>query len=283
MFLTNKIFQQILKFNFFVPAIVFCSPADNHAKTILKILDDILQQNKEAITVYLDVSNLPEWFHFYKNFSESTDSNTTGNIKLQNGKNSLIFSWKDTFHSSVELLVINQIKRSLSNDGISDYSFFIGEIIIKNSTTVRPLLSITKSNNVSDWLSISRVSENFDEWLVRHEQIEECENCRSDFEKVLSVLIILACSCLFVTVIVGIVAIARNHLIKKRVSKGPYKVLLTATDFVFPQIADSRRVSIRVGITFWDIEIADRCWVLHGYSSHVDSNCSVSHMYVAHN
>lgn len=226
----------------------------------------------------MDVSNLPDWFHFYQNISELTDSNITGNIKLQNGKNSLIFSWKDTFHSSVEVLVMNQIKRSLSNDEISDYSFFIGEIVIKNSTTVRPLLSITKSNNVSDWPSINRISDNFEEWLVRHEQIEECENCRSDFEKVLSVLIILACSCLFVTVIVGVVAIARNQLIKKRVSKGPYKVLLTATDFVFPQIADSRRVSIRVGITFWDIEIADRCCVLHGFSSHVDLICSMSHM-----
>lgn len=230
---------------------------------ILKALDEVLQQNKEAITVHIDVSNLPDWFHFYQNFSESTDSNSTSNIKLLNGKNSLIFSWKDSFQSTFELLVINQIKRSISQEGVSDYSFLISEIV-KNATTVRPLLSITKSNNASDWPSIRRISDNFDEWLVRHEQSEECENCRGDFEKVLSVLIVLACSCLFVIVFVGFVAFARQRLMKKRVSKGPYKVLLTATDFVFPQIADSRRVSIRVGITFRGIEIADAClaWII---------------------
>lgn len=234
----------------FVSAIVFCSPADNQAKVILRSLEDILQQNREAIIIHMDVSNLPDWFHYYQNLSDSVDSNTTSdNIKLQNEKNSLIFSWKDTFNLSVELFVVNQIKRSLSTDRSTDYSFVIGDIL-KNSTTLRPLLSITKSNNFSDWSSIHRVSDNFDEWLVRHEQVDECEDCRSDVEKVLSVLIILLCSCLFVTLIMGVVAFARNQLLKKQVSKGPYKVLLTATDFVFPQIADSRRVSIRVGIIF---------------------------------
>lgn len=35
----------------------------------------------------------------------------------------------------------------------------------------------------------------------------------------------------------------RRHLLNKRMSKGPYKIILTATDFVFPQVPDSRRVS----------------------------------------
>lgn len=197
----------------------------------------------------MDVSNLPDWFHFYHNLTESSDDNTTSdNILSPNGKNALLFSWKDAFHSSTEHLVINLIKRSFSNDKSRNYSFIVGDFV-KNSSTLRPLLSVTRSNNISDSSSIRRVSNNFDEWLVRHEQPEECENCRNDIEKVLSVLILLVCSCLFVTLIMGVVALARNQLIKKRVSKGPYKVLLTATDFVFPQIADSRRVSIRVGIT----------------------------------
>lgn len=196
----------------------------------------------------MDVSNLPDWFHFYRNLSELPESNNASdNMNLQSEKNALIFSWKDTFHSSIELLIINQIKRSFLNDKTRDFSFIVGEIV-KNSTTLRPLLTIMKSNNISDSSSIRRVSANFDEWLVRHEQPEECDDCRSEVEKIISVLIILVCSCLFVTLIMGVVALARNQLMKKRVSKGPYKVLLTATDFVFPQIADSRRVSIRVGI-----------------------------------
>lgn len=198
----------------------------------------------------MDVANIPDWFHYYQHLLDPIESNiTSDNIKRENGKNSLIFSWKDTFNLSVELFVINQIKRSLSSDRTNDYSFLISDIA-KNSTTLRPLLSITKSNNFSHWSTVHRVSDNFVEWLVRHEQVDECEDCRSDVEKVLSVLIILLCSCLFVLLIMGVVAFARNQLLKKQVSKGPYKVLLTATDFVFPQIADSRRVSIRVGITW---------------------------------
>lgn len=37
----------------------------------------------------------------------------------------------------------------------------------------------------------------------------------------------------------------RKKLLKKRMSKGPYKIILTTSDFVFPQVPqiDSRRVS----------------------------------------
>lgn len=35
----------------------------------------------------------------------------------------------------------------------------------------------------------------------------------------------------------------RRQLQKKRMSKGPNKIILTPSDFVFPQIGDNRRVS----------------------------------------
>lgn len=197
----------------------------------------------------MDVVNLPEWSHFFNNLSDSPETNlTSDNINTFEGRNTLIFSWNNSFYSTIELSIANQIKRSFLNDQPRNFNFIVGEIL--RNFSVRPLLSVTKNNNVSDSSSVRRVSLNFDEWLVRHEQVEECENCQSDIEKVLSVLIILVCSGLFVTLIIGVVAFARSQLIKKRVSKGPYKVLLTASDFVFPQISDSRRVSIRVGIIF---------------------------------
>lgn len=45
------------------------------------------------------------------------------------------------------------------------------------------------------------------------------------------------------------VRLFRKHLLKKRMSKGPYKIILTTSDFVFPQVppVDSRTVS---GISF---------------------------------
>lgn len=42
----------------------------------------------------------------------------------------------------------------------------------------------------------------------------------------------------------------RKHLLKKRMSKGPYKIILTATDFVFPQVHDSRGVSLRAFFSY---------------------------------
>ncbi|KAF7996629.1 hypothetical protein HCN44_002275 [Aphidius gifuensis] len=49
--------------------------------------------------------------------------------------------------------------------------------------------------------------------------------------------------CLLLTLLIIIIGILiRRHLINKRISKGPFKIILTASDFVFPHIADGRRV-----------------------------------------
>lgn len=118
----------------------------------------------------------------------------------------------------------------------TNYSCFIFlsrnifEISVENSTDFR----------------VQRIEANFEKWILKHSTNEdECENCNelSTVAKTTQVLLIMLCSTLFVGVILGITVLARNQLLKKRISKGPYKVLLTAADFVFPQVADSRRVS----------------------------------------
>ncbi|KDR17127.1 Retinal guanylyl cyclase 2, partial [Zootermopsis nevadensis] len=53
---------------------------------------------------------------------------------------------------------------------------------------------------------------------------------------------IVICSALCAAVLVIAGAVARKQLLKKRMSKGPYKILLTPSDFVFPHVADSLRV-----------------------------------------
>lgn len=110
---------------------------------------------------------------------------------------------------------------------------------LKGDDIWRPLLRITGS---SDTWSVSHVSDNLEEWNSRHKLLEECENCDTELAKFVNVVAILGCACLFLSVLFGAAALARRQLMKKSVTKGPYKVLLTATDFVFPQIADSRRV-----------------------------------------
>ncbi|XP_023248641.1 retinal guanylyl cyclase 2 [Copidosoma floridanum] len=55
------------------------------------------------------------------------------------------------------------------------------------------------------------------------------------------ILLVSLGSVVLVLSVLMVLALVRRHLLKKRMSKGPYKIILTATDFVFPQIPDSRR------------------------------------------
>ncbi|XP_048509125.1 retinal guanylyl cyclase 2 isoform X2 [Athalia rosae] len=56
------------------------------------------------------------------------------------------------------------------------------------------------------------------------------------------VIVIILVSLFFALVTITTTALVRRHLLKQRMSKGPYKIILTATDFVFPQVYDSRGV-----------------------------------------
>ncbi|XP_032677580.1 retinal guanylyl cyclase 2 isoform X2 [Odontomachus brunneus] len=58
------------------------------------------------------------------------------------------------------------------------------------------------------------------------------------------IVAIILGSLLFTFVAIAIAIIVRKRLLKKRMSKGPYKIILTTSDFVFPQVppVDSRTV-----------------------------------------
>ncbi|KAG5307781.1 GUC2F cyclase, partial [Pseudoatta argentina] len=74
----------------------------------------------------------------------------------------------------------------------------------------------------------------------------DCSNGLADmfsFRTTHIVAIILG-SLLFTFVVIAVAIIIRKRLLKKRMSKGPYKIILTTSDFVFPQVppVDSRTV-----------------------------------------
>ncbi|KRT84594.1 protein kinase [Oryctes borbonicus] len=221
----------------------------------------------------MDVSALPSWTHLLHpelqaNYTTAipiasllnltvnmTEFPETHNRDLETFKDEISFSTKTYilivsevdvdknvfFNESecytIENEVLRNLKRSV-NMSLVDFKFVL--LDIREDDTFRPLLSVTVSNRTE--YNLSKIAENIDEWSVKHIQSDECENCDAEFAKLLSVLAILGCSSVSVVVIFGVAALARYQLLKKRVAKGPYKVLLTATDFVFPQIADSRRV-----------------------------------------
>ncbi|XP_057663758.1 retinal guanylyl cyclase 2 isoform X2 [Diorhabda carinulata] len=225
-------------------AVIVCLPATNFGKMVVNILENLQLHTHNTISVFIDVSNVPDWLQYFRNYPHN---NTTEQINVSTKSNSLIFieKYRVYFENNTEETIYNNLP-----DGIERYltsrvrsalfsiedsiEFVLGDFA--NDDSLRPLMEITPNDTVETF------DVNLEEWSVKHIQIDECDDCRSGFDKIISVMVILGCSCLLVSLITGLVILLRNQLLKKRVSKGPYKVILTANDFVFPQITDSRRV-----------------------------------------
>lgn len=232
-------------------AVVMCLPADETGKKVLEVIDSLhLAQDHNTLTIFIDVSNLPSWKYVLqrqKNITEFMDSsnvsystNYLDSVSSVSKKYILIYTLKN--NASLESVVLTNIKNSLlSLSAVSDEESVFLLSGLHDDDTFRSLLTV-KRDNSSEFV-VAEFRDNLDEWVLKHKQLDECDACETEMTKALSVLGILGCSCMFVTIILGAAALARNQLLKKRITKGPYKVLLTATDFVFPQIADSRRVS----------------------------------------
>ncbi|XP_074040194.1 retinal guanylyl cyclase 2 isoform X2 [Leptinotarsa decemlineata] len=220
-------------------AIIVCTSADDIGQSIIRVLGDLQLHLYNSITIFMDISNLPDWLGFFHNSSDIGEPHNTtqDNISIL-GKNDVLMFTRNSTSANREASVIEQVKLSLSPRSDNHFSFSLADFRLNN--TLRHLL-VVNGNNSSD-MSVEKMHANLDEWSLKHAQFDECDECRTNYEKVLSVVVILGCSGLSVFLILGAVALARNQFIKKRVTKGPYKVLLTAADFVFPQIADSRRV-----------------------------------------
>lgn len=223
---------------------VLCLPADESGRAVLSAINDFQLHSQNTLGVFVDVFNLPSWLYYFQNSTEPWElsaTNISDNIQMDIKRNALIFTSDNFVYLTLESYIVRSIRNTLEVNSNSDnaISFMLGDFRLDDS--LRPLLFVRR-DNFSDHF-VEKVANNLEEWSLKHKQLDECDGCKSDFEKTLSVLVILGCSCLFVSVILAAAALARNQLMKKRVAKGPYKVLLTATDFVFPQIADSRRVS----------------------------------------
>lgn len=259
----------MIHFSVFFSVVIVCASASETGKAILAAIDHLhLARDHNTLTIFLDVSSLPSWLstiNYYNNetalinmvnSSQITVNNTLDlldKISFITKRYVLVFSENVigdlssnyTYNVSVEGVLVCKIKRALlalSGERNEDSNFILLDITDEGSW--RPLLAVTRSN-YSDF-SLNKILDNLDEWTLKHKHNDECEGCENELTKLTSVLIILGCSFVFVSVLLGLVALARNQLLKKKLSKGPYKVLLTATDFVFPQLADSRRVSENV-------------------------------------
>ncbi|XP_020277564.1 retinal guanylyl cyclase 2 isoform X2 [Pseudomyrmex gracilis] len=75
--------------------------------------------------------------------------------------------------------------------------------------------------------------------------VDDCPDDSPDMSfRTTHIIAIILGSLLFTFVAIAVAIIIRKRLLKKRMSKGPYKIILTTSDFVFPQVptVDSRTV-----------------------------------------
>lgn len=228
----------------------------------MQVLDELhVASDHSTLSLLLDVAALPSWTYtllqahkplhsaIYNTTEPSpTELNITNFLdKISDSTRTytLIFAEKQV-HGDLESVLVTKIKKSISllsgKDEITSPEDDVFVLVdVGSYGSPRSLLQVSGDANCTDLTM--KVLHDLNDWSMRHRHTDECEGCETELAKALGVLVILGYSSALVAVLLGAAAFARRQLLKKRVSKGPYKVLLTATDFVFPQIADSRRVS----------------------------------------
>ncbi|XP_016950698.1 uncharacterized protein LOC108024967 isoform X2 [Drosophila biarmipes] len=144
--------------------------------------------------------------------------------------------------------VVDTATQSNTLDASPKYDFVVLDIVWDVNTTAykwRPLLILERERGsrkrgpgggASDSYITHSVQPGYDEWLlVSSVLLWQCG--------AICWTIAAICVFLLVVIVAGIVAAGiamRNYFLRKRLSKGPNKIVLSASDFVFP--VDSRRV-----------------------------------------
>lgn len=230
-------------------------------KIVLETIDRLrVARDYNTITILVDVSTIPSWlitFNYSLHFNASQVDNSSkvsetsmwDSMNEATKKHLLIFTEKIFESNTLETVLLSKLRRAL--DGEDDKLFVL--LDLKDDLSWRPLLDVIPMNGSE--FRVKQIWGNLDEWLANHLHGNDCDGCeKSELAKLITVLIVLSCAGASVAGVLGIAALARNQVIKKRLSKGPYKVLLSTADFVFPQLTTSRRVS---ECWIWDTYVHD--------------------------
>ncbi|XP_031345081.1 retinal guanylyl cyclase 2 isoform X2 [Photinus pyralis] len=259
-------------------AVIVCAPVNEVGRTILTVIDHLnLARDHNTLTIFVDISSLPSWMSSLGD--EMNVANSTGEfqnlnltrteIDLTTKRFLLVFSENVfgnissnfVYNISVESVLVRRIKHAtsvLKGRRMENAKFVL--LDLRDEGTWRPLL-ISGSNSDNE-LVVNKILDNLEEWTLKHKDNDECEGCESELKHLISVLIIFGCSFTFVLILMVFAALIRKQFLKKKLSKGPYKVLLTASDFVFPQIPDSRRLSKMCSVQVDEgIEAMLCCWL----------------------
>ncbi|PSN34034.1 hypothetical protein C0J52_17492, partial [Blattella germanica] len=217
---------------------------------------DLWQHLKEGLKILHKTKNNSQYKHVAVNYAAQNSSNCTDE------------------RCSYRFVLLDWFEELINVSSRQSYSDNFGDSLANNVVVVgrwRPLLQMeenVKSTNSTvsvkqagnkkiknrTRLSLVPLLPFLKDWARIKEEGVTCEfddeNCIDSEAMGSSELImrgahiaaIVICSALCAAILVIAGAVARKQLLKKRMSKGPYKILLTPSDFVFPHVPDTLRV-----------------------------------------
>ncbi|CAH1131699.1 unnamed protein product [Ceutorhynchus assimilis] len=222
-------------------AVVFCTPSNEIGLTVFQAATKLNLSLDNTLFIFLDILSLPSWKNHLQGLK---DVNYTTGVNLIS-QDMLLFVENGILALTSEDRLVKNVRETFEmmsfSRSRSSPEFVLVEIL--TNASLRPLMRIYESN--SSVFRTETVFGNFEEWWVTHKQLDECDVfCKFSQDNLFSAWVywVISCSVLLVFFILGTVAVIRYRLLKKRTSKAPYKVLLAASDFTFPQLADNLRV-----------------------------------------
>ncbi|XP_066143154.1 retinal guanylyl cyclase 1 isoform X2 [Euwallacea fornicatus] len=207
-------------------ALVFCMPASSGIFNFSRTLE---LPSHNTLSIFLDVRSLPSWRSLLRQRNNTAPTLSDVLLFVENDT-------ADGTFTSTEEYVAKSVRNVVS--GLSWTSrFSLVEVFTDGS--FNPVVVITDANGSA------MVPGSFERWWSTHEELDDCDAlCRVLASRLFSDSIYwAACLAVFLMVtLLGVALLFRYRWLQKRTSKAPYKVLLAASDFTFPQLGDNLRV-----------------------------------------
>ncbi|XP_050295320.1 retinal guanylyl cyclase 2 [Anthonomus grandis grandis] len=224
-------------------ALIFCLPPTESGLAIFHTARHLNLSQDNTLSIFLDILTLPSWKSVFNATTTTTDSlNKTGKNYLNETHQDVLLFLDNvtlTIRRPEDLIV------KLTRDSFGFRTFFRCFVLVDVFTDerlLRPLMRALETNWSSIGFETETVPESFEDWWLSHKQLDECDAfCKFSSDNLFSAWVywVISCSVFVVFMIIAAVAAVRFHLLKQRANKAPYKVLLAATDFTFPSLAEN--------------------------------------------
>ncbi|KAL1512941.1 hypothetical protein ABEB36_002440 [Hypothenemus hampei] len=221
-------------------------PANEMGHSIVRASANLHLTDDNIFAVFLDVLSVPSWkIHFRKISGQRTHLVNESNDYIENAisQNVLLFLDNATLIATPEDNVIKNVRQTFERSSFDLFSTCFSLVDVFTDGSLRLLVNVLEVN-VSVFQT-ETVPGNFEQWWRTHKHLDECDAfCKlsSNSFSSSSVYWVISCAIFLVLIILGMVTAVRYQFLQNRTSKAPYKVLLSVSDFTFPQLGDNLRV-----------------------------------------